>query len=128
MSKDREAWPPKNSVTFTHRGLRCALRIMRHKAGPVRMGWPCGYVRLPLGHPWEASPQEADADVFGGVTFDCVDLDGHTWIGWDGMHVWDPGEGVTPESETRRLADQVADACRRIELPIRGALPEGSKP
>lgn len=114
---DAVRFPPSDAQRFEHRGIGCALVFVQLPAGvslpvgpggtPVT-GWFCGYVRLPAGHPWEAPEQAFAADVFGGITFRCIDMEGATWLGWDGMHLSRP-DRPSPEAETRHLAEQVAE-------------------
>lgn len=54
------------------------------------MGYRCGYVRVPSGHPWEGKDyNEIDANVHGGLTYGDRDKDGSWWIGFDCGHYCD---------------------------------------
>lgn len=90
-------------TTFKHAGFDCLIR-------PGFIGM-CGYVGVPLGHPWYGN--SPDVDVHGGVTFAEMGDDnpwpkGLYWIGFDTAHY--NSAGVDVEAETRRLADQALAA------------------
>ncbi len=64
------------------------------------MGYRCGYVRLPAGHPWHGQLEPEDADVHGGITFsepdvpcDAPGADDAWWLGFDCAHA---GDGMDP--------------------------------
>jgi hypothetical protein len=69
-----------------------------------RIGYRCGYVRVPLGHPWYG--QEYDdigADVHGGLTFAEADVacdkggaDDGWWVGFDCCHGGDAPDPTLP--------------------------------
>lgn len=112
----------KFEKVWTHRGLSC--RVWMHPW----LGFRCGYVDVPEGHPLHGlgydSPAVCGLDVHGGVTFSQME-DGAWRIGFDCGHQGDlilamlrspiplisgrfwSLEGVVEETE--RLADQVAD-------------------
>ena len=98
-----------------------------------------GYVRVPENHPWfrlgYSDPELSGVEVHGGLTYD--DQDG--WIGFDTLHsgdYWPSAPDFYRESqwarhwdqrqvasETRALAQQVADASKALgNLPSREAL------
>jgi hypothetical protein len=58
-------------------------------------GVRCGYVRVPLGHPWHGQNLNLDVEVHGGVSFAEADVDRGNpednawWIGFDCGHCWD---------------------------------------
>jgi hypothetical protein len=61
------------------------------------MGYRCGYIRVPVGHPWHGKGyHDVRADVHGGLTFAEPDRpcprgaadDGH-WLGFDAAHCFD---------------------------------------
>src|SRR6266481_10122967 len=62
-----------------------------------RMGFRCGYVRLPAGHPWHGKGyDEIGPEVHGGLTFADHDVDcgkggddSAWWIGFDCAHYMD---------------------------------------
>jgi hypothetical protein len=65
------------------------------------MGYRCGYVRVPLGHPWHGKGSELDVDVHGGITFaesdvpcDAPGPDTNWWLGFDCAH---SGDAPDPE-------------------------------
>jgi hypothetical protein len=65
------------------------------------LGYRCGYVRVPLGHPWHGKgdwnwEEDASVDIHGGITFaeadvpcDAVGSDTHWWLGFDCAHAFD---------------------------------------
>jgi hypothetical protein len=65
------------------------------------IGYRCGYVRVPLGHPWHGKGYELDVDVHGGITFSQSDVpcdapgaDTDWWVGFDCGH-----SGDAPDQE-----------------------------
>ena len=97
------------------------------------MGYRCGYVRIPKGHPWHGKDyEEISAEVYGGLTFSESDEDGAHWVGFDCMHAGDsldrhlrasdpfrlshPGAVIRTqeyvESECRSLCNQAAAATK----------------
>ena len=64
-----------------------------------RLGYRCGYVRVPAGHPWHGKDYdcvEPYPDVHGGLTFAEPDTDcgkggedNAWWLGFDCAHAWD---------------------------------------
>jgi hypothetical protein len=102
-----------------------------------RMGYRCGYVRVPKGHPWHGKEfHEIDAEVHGGLTFSEPDkpcnkggADDAHWLGFDCAHSWDAQDPALPsehhmpsfgpasvrtqeyvEAECRSLCEQAARA------------------
>lgn len=72
-------------------GEHCGLEWMViHNGG----GYRCGYVRVPVGHPWHGKGyDDIDADVHGGLTFSEPDEacdkggdDSAHWFGFDCAH------------------------------------------
>jgi hypothetical protein len=69
-----------------------------------RMGFRCGYVRLPLGHPWHGKGyDDLDVRVHGGLTFAEADMpcgkgesDDAWWIGFDCGHGGDSADPSLP--------------------------------
>jgi hypothetical protein len=61
------------------------------------IGYRCGYVRVPLGHPWHGKDyNDIDVEVHGGLTFAEMDADCHKggednayWVGFDCGHYGD---------------------------------------
>ena len=63
------------------------------------IGFACGYVRLPAGHPWHGltwEDEDLDASCHGGITFNEPDVpcekpgpDDAYWIGFDCAHAGD---------------------------------------
>ena len=72
------------------------------------IGYRCGYVRIPLGHPWHGKGyDDVEADVHGGLTFaepdvacgapagpDGASPDSGWWLGFDCAH---GGDAVDPD-------------------------------
>jgi len=76
--------------TGEHEGFECV--VMKNE-----LGYRCGYVRVPLGHPWHGKGyDEIDCEVHGGLTFATDDApcgkagpnDGW-WLGFDAAHAYD---------------------------------------
>lgn len=103
------------------------------------MGYRCGYVRVPVGHPWHGkSDCDVDCEVHGGLTFSEKDVDCDKggpddawWHGFDCAHAWDLPDPSLPncrelsygrdgevrtqdfvEGECRSLCEQAAGAQR----------------
>lgn len=74
-----------------------------------RMGYRCGYVRLPLGHPWHGKDwNEVCPDVHGGITFaehdvpcDAPGPDTDWWVGFDCAHGGDAPDPKLPGFQPR---------------------------
>jgi len=107
-----------------------------------RMGYRCGYVRVPAGHPWHGKDYDGVdpyPDVHGGLTFAEADTDcgkggedNAWWVGFDCAHSWDAPDPSLPgyrremlisgstvkntsyvEAECRSLAEQAKAAASR---------------
>jgi hypothetical protein len=127
-----------NPVTTGHPELLLAQGVHRGYEWEVTnngMGFRCGYVRIPLGHPWHGGGDELDVTVHGGLTFYAHDADcgkgaadADWWLGFDCGHFLDlpdPSLGehaaelaklwmaAMPGSEIRST-EYVADECRRL--------------
>lgn len=105
------------------------------------MGYRCGYVRVPKGHPWHGLDEmEVEAEVHGGLTFGRADkpcskggADDAYWFGFDCAHGGDAPDPELPvdappspilgrygvvrtqdyvESECRSLCEQAARAAK----------------
>ena len=90
-------------VTGTHQGFDYKVIVML-------MGYRCGYVRLPEGHPWHGkSFHYIDVVVHGGLTFsEMIDnshsiLENGYWIGFDCMHAGDIPDPDEMSKEFRKL-------------------------
>jgi hypothetical protein len=61
-------------------------------------GYRCGYVRIPVGHPWHGKEfSDEDGHVHGGITYVGADTeDGSQWIGFDCMHGGDAADPMLP--------------------------------
>ena len=71
------------------------------------LGFRCGYVRVPAGHPWHGE-MNIDADVHGGITFAAPDRqcdqpgdDDSWWIGFDTAHAGDAPDPLLPHDSDR---------------------------
>jgi len=109
------------------------------------LGYRCGYVRIPVGHPWHGQDyNDIPAEVHGGLTFAEMDLpcdkpgpDDAYWIGFDCAHCDDLPDPNLPsrlafslfggigdhiwtqsevEDECRHLCEQAAQTARRHAL------------
>lgn len=100
------------------------------------IGFRCGYVRIPKGHPWHGkSYDEINARVHGGLTFSEPDVpcdkggaDDAWWLGFDCSHhgdARDPSLNMTPmraifknypqfAGEKIRTTAYVKAECRRL--------------
>lgn len=94
-----------------------------------RMGYRCGYVRIPTGHPWHGQDyDEINCSVHGGLTFAREDKpckgdrpDDAYWIGFDCAHGGDApdpqlpdGHIVTYRTGTIRNQNYVESECRLL--------------
>jgi len=86
----------------SHRGFDYRVIVMP-------MGYRCGYVRLPEGHPWYGFDfQDIKVSVHGGLTFSCLVkddlpiLENGYWIGFDCMHAFDIPDTDEMNSEIMR--------------------------
>lgn len=72
-----------------------------------RIGYRCGYVRIPAGHPWHGlGYDDVDAEVHGGLTFAEPDTecgkggdDNAWWLGFDCAHYDDAPDPELPGYE-----------------------------
>ena len=98
------------------------------------MGFRCGYVRLPVGHPWHGQDYgDIDCRAHGGLTFAEPDMpcdkggaDDAWWIGFDCGHGFDaPDPDLIDRSNefqsfhrlrsgTVRSQEYVEDECKKI--------------
>lgn len=77
-------------------------------------GYRCGYVRVPVGHPWHGKDYgDIIADVHGGLTFAEADVqcdapgeDNAWWVGFDCAHLFDMPDLSLPfdDSESKAFA------------------------
>lgn len=78
------------------------------------LGYRCGYVRIPKGHPWHGKTTDWEEDwgkqdapcVHGGITFAEADVpcdkggaDDAWWLGFDCAHCWDNPDPDLPHPE-----------------------------
>lgn len=71
-----------------------------------RIGYRCGYVRIPAGHPWHGKDYddvEPHPEVHGGLTFAEPDADcgkggedNAWWLGYDAAHYMDAPDPILP--------------------------------
>jgi hypothetical protein len=101
------------------------------------IGYRCGYVRVPVGHPWHGKDYdsvEPYPDVHGGLTFAEADADcgkggedSAWWVGFDCAHAGDaqdpslPGRDGKPlypmpvhDWDTLKTTEYVAAQCRAL--------------
>jgi hypothetical protein len=86
----REEWPPgpwsdePDDLEWSSRGFPCEIR--RNYAGAL-----CGYVAVPIGHPWHGRLySELDVDVHGGLTHSGGANESDDWlVGFDCLHLGD---------------------------------------
>lgn len=70
------------------------------------IGYRCGYVRLPAGHPWHGQYEDIPAAVHGGITFADSNVpcsapgpDDAWWIGFDCSHGGDAPDPSLPSPD-----------------------------
>lgn len=76
------------------------------------MGYRCGYIKVPIGHPWETNyPHEVE--VHGGVTYKEFDTnqDG-LWIGFDCAHAGDAPDPILPNKDSVKLFQFPGDTIK----------------
>jgi len=95
------------------------------------MGFRCGYVKIPLGHPWyKKDYNDIEVDVHGGLTFTESDVlceksgpDDGWWIGFDCAHADDKPDPMLPHERDLggffrdgvvRTQSYVENECRRV--------------
>lgn len=78
-------WPPPESLEkkWESYGLTCTVA-----RGTVAL---CGYVLVPVNHPcaelsYDEVQKEVDVEVHGGLTWQCRDVSGGMWFGFDCGH------------------------------------------
>ena len=107
------------------------------------MGFRCGYVRVPKGHPWfDKDYNDINADVHGGLTFAAMDMpcdkggpdDGY-WVGFDCGHFDDAPDPALPILKARkdfalawvggvvRSQAYVEEQCRSLCQQAKEAMP-----
>jgi hypothetical protein len=99
-----------NPVSVAHPELLLAKGVHEGLEWEVTsnlMGYRCGYVRVPPGHPWHGRDyDDVDASVHGGLTFAQPDLhcgkggaDDAWWLGFDCAHCGDAPDPGLPGCE-----------------------------
>jgi hypothetical protein len=110
-----------------------------------RIGYRCGYVRVPAGHPWHGKDYdsvEPYPDVHGGLTFAEADTDcgkggedNAWWLGFDCAHLGDAPDPSLPGGEqlwrtrlgdvfdhdTIKTTEYAAGECRKLAQQARDA-------
>jgi hypothetical protein len=107
-----------------------------------RIGYRCGYVRIPPGHPWHGKEYDAVEpypEVHGGLTFADADTDcgkggedNAWWLGFDCAHYGDAPDPSLPgyekvaryglhEDGTIRTTEYVSEECRNLALQAQAA-------
>jgi|SRR5579884_668190 len=92
------------------------------------LGYRCGYVRVPRGHPWHGKDfDQIDADVHGGLTFAEADAecdkgsDDGWWIGFDCAHAGDARDPALVELISNPGArESIRLIQERKKFPVRG--------
>jgi len=89
------------------------------------LGYRCGYVHVPAGHPWHGKGyNNIDCEVHGGLTFAAADApcgkagpnDGW-WIGFDAAHVYDaPDPALMSEFEGLISAKEAQVILKKLSL------------
>jgi len=90
-----------------------------------RIGYRCGYVRVPPGHPWHGKHYDAVEpypDVHGGLTFAEADTDcgkgaedNAWWLGFDCAHAGDAPDPELPGYYSRGLSLSDGDVIRTTD-------------
>lgn len=93
------------------------------------IGFRCGYVRVPAGHPWHGQDySDVPADAHGGLTFAQADVpcdapgpDDAWWLGFDCAHAGDAADPALPAAYLRewdygivRTQEYVESWCHRL--------------
>ena len=106
-----------------------------------RMGYRCGYVRVPPGHPWHGKDYDSldpYPEVHGGLTFAEADTDcgkggadNAWWVGFDCAHYGDAPDPELPGSEqmlkygleygTIKTTEYVSEECRNLARQAQAA-------
>lgn len=129
----------------------CVLSTGEHKGYEFvtvhnTMGFRCGYVRVPPGHPWHGKHYDAvDANAHGGITFADADkpcgkggADNGWWIGFDCGHYDDAPDPSLPTIHkwsdgcwaggTIRTQEYAENECRSLcEQAALAAVPQFTK-
>jgi hypothetical protein len=82
-----------DKIRWEYRGIECLItRTFLHESAEYDLafgGHLCGYISLPLDHPWASKEwDDIDCDVHGGITFS-QESDGWRQIGFDCAHFRD---------------------------------------
>jgi hypothetical protein len=132
-----------NPVSASHPDLLLARGVHEGYEWEItgnRMGYRCGYVRVPQGHPWHGQDYDSiDADVHGGLTFAEPDVhcgkggeDDAWWVGFDCAHLGDAADPDLPGYDARtdiigygdatiKTAAYVEAECRSLADQARAA-------
>lgn len=119
MTEEWRTEPPAADWVDTNTGLRCRAR--RNSVG----AW-CGYLALPVGHPWTEDAPD-DVKVHGALNIQGRHTDtGDTlWIGFDCAHIGDfrPYESDNPPNAVYRTLAYVKQECAALAAQVVAALP-----
>lgn len=95
---DWKAPPPASA--FQHMGFKCEVRTNR-------MGYNCGYVSIPSGHPWHGKGYDhIEADIHGGLTFGEMEDDGSYTVGFDCAHYGDAPDPAYIKERVRKYGSE----------------------
>lgn len=92
------------------------------------MGYRCGYIRVPLGHPWHGKDyNDIEAEVHGGLTFGEPDEpcgkqgDDAYWFGFDCAHCFDAPDPSLPGGRAllRTIPDSIVRDQQYVEAECR---------
>lgn len=87
--------PPTQLAEGEHAGFR--WRVLHNS-----MGYRCGYILIPHGHPWHGkSYDDIPAEVHGGLTYG----DEEGWVGFDCAHAGDAPDPALPGAYKMRPFD-----------------------
>jgi hypothetical protein len=89
-------------------------------------GHRCGYVQIPVGHPWyEKDYEEIECSVHGSLTYGDVSPDGKFYVGFDCAHFGDLPDfdlpfGDDPDSPECQTARKLIMDCHERSIGILG--------
>lgn len=104
--------------SFEHFGFRCEIAQSEGRPALGILPWHCGYVTVPLGHPWHGGDYMrlplVGLDVHGGITYSDTAHTGPGWtVGFDTNHFADGPYERSLEycrEQTLKLAEQAFQA------------------
>lgn len=103
-------------------GFRCDIAQSEGRPALGILPWHCGYVTVPLGHPWHGGDYMrlplVGLDVHGGITYSGAAKAGTGWtVGFDTNHFADGPRERSREycrEQTRKLAEQAFQAVLAV--------------